>query len=62
MTSFAQKPSINADSSQVSPAMPLAKSTRVAIAVVLAVAFVCAVLAIEIELLDSGTLVVVMPE
>jgi len=62
MTSFAQKPSMNMDSSQTSAATPLTKATKVAIAVALAVTVVCAVLAIEIGLLDSGTLVVVMPE
>jgi hypothetical protein len=62
MTSFAQKRSMNIDSSQTSATMPLDKTTKVAIAIVLAVTFVCAVLAIEIELLDSGTLVVVVPE
>ena len=62
MTSFAQKRSMNIDSSQTSSTMPLTKATKIAIAIVLAVTFACAVAAIEIELLDSGTLVVVMPE
>jgi hypothetical protein len=62
MTSVAQKTSVNMDSSQTSAATPLSKAARVAIAIALAVTFVCAAVAIEIELLDSGTLVVVMPE
>ena len=62
MNSYVQEPSMEMDSSLNSAGMPLAKTTRVVIAVALALTFVCAVLAIEIELLRSGTLVVVTPE
>jgi hypothetical protein len=41
---------------------PLPKWTKVAIGVALVVAVVCTVMAVEIELLSSGSLVVLMPE
>ena len=62
MTSYVREVPLNPDSSRASTARPLAKSTKIAISVLLLVAVVCAVLVVEIDLLDSGVLVVVMPE
>ena len=46
----------------VASAEPLAKSTKAAIWVAVVLAIICSVLAVEINLLHSGELVVVMPE
>jgi len=62
MTSQIQNTWTNPDSSQISAANIFSESTRLAIIVVSVIAFVSAVLVVEIELLDSGALVVVMPE
>jgi len=62
MTTQIQNTSTKPDSSQISTACIFSESAWLAIIVVLVIAFVSAALAVEIELLDSGALVVVMPE
>ena len=57
-----RKLSTHLDSSQTSAAKSLAKWSKVSICVTLVAVSVCSVLAVEIEFLRSGTLVVVMLE
>jgi hypothetical protein len=62
MSSDIQTNSMNLDSSVSSVSIRSDKWIKFSIIVMLVVASVCAVLVVEIELLGSGTLVVVMPE
>ena len=57
-----RKLSTHLDLSQTAAARFLATWTKTAIGVTLVLVIVCAVLAVEIELLHTGALVVVMPE
>jgi hypothetical protein len=62
MSSDIQTNSMNLDSSVSSVSIRSDKWIKFSIIVMLVVASVCAVLVVEIELLDSEALVVVMPE